>query len=68
MYEPLQKMTQKNKLLKVSNGQAIFKRKVLFSVHVFRPKMKLQLWERCRESLSKPSYSVNTAVKVVMFT
>ena len=68
MYEPLQKMTQKNKLLKVPNGQAIFKRKVLLSVHVFRPKVKLQLWERCRESLSKPSSSVNTAVKVVMFT
>lgn len=37
------------------------------SVHVFRPKVKLELWERCSESFSKLSYNVNTAVKVVTF-
>ena len=64
----LQKRMERSKFLKVSSGQASFKKENVLSVHVFRPKVNLELCERCSKRFSKVSHSVHTVVQVVIFT
>lgn len=61
------KMMQGINFVRCLTDKQTLKGKCPFRVHVFSPKVKLELCERCKR-FSKLSYSVNTIVQVVMFT